>query len=209
MIESFVLYPLVISYTEPMSVGKKRSYAKSYQRHNGGVRSLQWANYRAAAIRLRELVQNIPLEGKRILDIGCGFGDLIPFIAAQTLNFTYTGVDLLHEFTEEAQKRYPECKFVTADYFSKPFGTFDVIFCSGALNGRGDAIEERKRKIQKMFNNAKEVLIFNMAGGTNIQNSENSKLFYADSTDILSFCISLTPKIIFKQHYHFTITMFK
>lgn len=145
--------------------------------------------------------------------MGCGFGDLIPFIARESLDFTYTGVDLLPQFTEEAKRRYPEHTFKTSDFFAKPFGKFDVVFCSGALNGQSaNPIAERTEKIATLFAHTREVLAFNMAGSAAPHNTETGAVYYADSAEILRFCLTLTPKVILKQHYHpkdFTIIMFR
>ncbi len=196
-----------------MSEKKINSYTKSFDKHDGGIRSLQWAGYKAAATRFTQLTGDFPLHQKAILDVGCGFGDLIPFISKEALDFTYTGIDLIAQFTDEATKRYPEHTFQTGDFFAAPEGMFDVVFCSGALNGRGDdPLGERTEKIATLFTHTREVLAFNMAGGASPHNKETGPVFYADSAEILSFCLTLTPKVIFKQHYHpkdFTIIMFK
>ena len=192
---------------------KIQSYRKEFQKHDGGIKSLQWASYKSAANRFQQLVSEFELAGKDVLDVGCGFGDLIPFLSYKTSNFNYTGIDLLSEFTTEAQKRYPEHRFQTLDYFANsPKEKYDVVFCCGALNGQGEnPLKERKRKILILFNQAKEVLVFNMAGGTGIFN-DSKRIYYADSRKILDYCLTLTPKVILKQHYHskdFTIFMFK
>jgi len=196
-----------------MSEGKIKSYIKSFEKYDGGIRSLQWVSYKAAAVRFVNLVEDIEFNNKSVLDVGCGFGDLIPFITSRALHFKYTGIDLLHEFTDEAQKRYPDYEFITGDYFTKRLGKFDVICCSGALNGRSaNVMEDRKAKIKNMFNKANDALVFNMAGGYKVKNSEKSKVYYADSSEILEYCLTLTSRIIFKQHYHnkdFTIALFK
>jgi len=196
-----------------MSEKKIRSYTKSFEKHQGGIRALQWKEYRAAATRFVQLVGDFPLEKKSILDVGCGFGDLIPFIAHESLDFTYTGVDLLPQFTEEAARRYPEHTFKTGDFFAKPFGKYDVVFCSGALNGRSEnPVAERTEKIATLFAHTRKVLAFNMAGGASPHNAETGAVYYADSAEILRFCLTLTPKVILKQHYHpkdFTIIMFR
>lgn len=74
-----------------------------------------------------------------------------------------------------------------------------------------DSVDIRKEKISRLFDSAREVLAFNMAGGTDVMN-ESKKIYYTNSQEILNYCMSITPKVIFKQHYHtkdFTIIMFK
>lgn len=195
------------------SAGKIRSYSKSYEKFDGGIKSLQWSSYKAAAIRYKNLVENIDFEGKTVLDVGCGFGDVIPFIVAKTSNFQYTGVDLLEVFTNEAQKRYPEFEFIAKDFFTTTIKTYDIVLCSGALNGKStQPIKDRSIKIKKLFEHTNDTLVFNMAGGIKISNSDTSRVVYVPSTEILNYCLTLTTKIIFKQHYHkkdFTIALFK
>ncbi len=196
-----------------MSEKKVRSYTRSLLKYHGGIRSLQWKNYKSAATRFTQLVGDFPLHNKTILDVGCGLGDLIPFISSESLDFTYTGIDLMPPFIEEAKRRYPEHTFEIRDFFASPSGEFDVIFCSGVLNGRIDnPFAERTSKIATLFTHTREVLAFNMAGGRAPQNKATGPVYYSNSLEILEFCLTLTPKVILKQHYHpkdFTIIMFR
>lgn len=204
--------PRILKYPKVIDNKKTKSYRDSFKKHEGGIKSLQWASYKSAANRFKQLVGDFNLEGKTILDVGCGFGDLVPFISNYANNFTYTGVDLLDDFIHEAQKRYPEHSFRELDYFSNPLDEdYDVVFCSGALNSAKDNVKIRKEKIQILFSKTKYALAFNMAGGHGVFN-KNKKIYYADSAEILNYCTSLTSKVVFKQHYHkrdFTIIMFK
>jgi hypothetical protein len=63
-----------------------------------------------------------------------------------------------------------------------------------------------------MFEHA-SVLAFNMAGGhPQPKNIRKNRVYYVDSYQILKFCQSLTPKVIFRHHYRFndfTIVMYK
>ena len=196
-----------------MENSKIKSYRRSFEKYDGGIQSLQWTSYKSAALRFANLVKDVNLDNRSVLDVGCGFGDLVPFIASKTLHFEYTGVDLMNEFIAEAKKRYPEFEFKAADFFSQSLGTFDIVFCSGALNGKSEnVIGDRKQKIKKMFRCANEALVFNMAGGFKATNLKSSQVYYADSLHILAYCMTLTPKIIFRHHYRkndFTIVMYK
>lgn len=188
-------------------------YNKGFNDHGESPKALQWTSYKSAAIRYRQLVNDLELGNKSILDAGCGMGDLLPYIYAKTANFQYLGVDVTPEFIDIAKKRYHGHEFQVADPFSDEFTErFDVVVSSGVLNANKPSwLEERKQRIQKLYVIADEVLAFNMAGGL-APLPEGKKVAYARALDILNFCISLTPKIIFKSHYHrkdFTIVMFK
>jgi len=194
---------------------KVESYTNSWKKHGSGIQSLQWNSYLSAAKRYRNLVEDIDFSGKTVLDVGCGFGDIIPFIAAKTDSFTYTGIDLMPQFIEEAKNRYPdrEFKFIVGDYFTQPLDEkFDIVLCSGALNGNmSDPITFRKDAITTMLTHSKETCAFNMAGGKNIKNDTDSNVYYADPEEILAFSKTLASKVILRDKYHpqdFTLVLF-
>jgi len=190
-------------------------YKSKFQKHRGNIKSLKWANYTAAAQRYKQIVADLNFENKKILDVGCGFGDILSYIKAKTEKFEYTGIDLIDNFIKQAQKRYPEFEFKLGDYFENPLKeNFDIILCCGALNSNfAEAINYRKRAIKIMFERANFALSFNMAGNfPQPKNKKSSKVFYADSLEILNYCFTLTNKIIFRHYYHnkdFTIVMRK
>lgn len=187
-------------------------YKKSLTEHGQSPKALLWANYRIAAVRYKELVVDTPIEGKSILDAGCGMGDLLPFLYAKSSNFRYLGVDTSEGFIEIAKKRYEGHEFKVADPFAKKIGSYDVVISSGVMNGNvEDWLEKRKRAIAQLFGMANETLAFNMSGG--ITPAPNTALnAFAKLEEIQAFCASLTPKLIVRNHYStkgFTIVMFK
>lgn len=189
-------------------------YKKTFALHGSGIKSLQWNNYTSASSRYRELVTDLDFSDRHILDVGCGFGDLLPFIRAKTRNFHYTGVDRQPEFVAEAQKRYPDYDFIEGDYLTKPSKQkYDIIMCSGVLNAkREDYLDFRKEAVTLLFSRAKEAAAFNMAGHfPQPENKASSNIFYANAQTILDHCFTLTNKIIFRQSYStkdFTVILF-
>lgn len=77
----------------------------------GGVLSpmLKRARLRQAARYLR--------PGDRIVDLGCGDGDLAAAVAGPIV---YTGVDVDHDVLEAGRTRFPEHRFVSHDILSGP-----------------------------------------------------------------------------------------
>lgn len=198
------------------------SYQKRLRRYGASPRALKWRNKGAAHQRYRHLTGELNFEGKSVLDVGCGFGDVIWFIQRRAENFDYTGIDIVPEFIKEARKRYPEYKFVAGDYFAEPLESdFDIVLCSGALNSNvpnntgivEDNMAWRKEAILTMWNHTKRALAFNMAGShPQPQNGSGNKTWYADSLEVLKYCLTLSRKVILLHHYHatdFTIILFK
>ncbi|MCC6589791.1 MAG: class I SAM-dependent methyltransferase [Bryobacterales bacterium] len=71
--------------------------------------------------------------GERILDIGCGTGQLTAEIAAAGAKVI--GVDLSSQMIDQARWNYPGLEFEVADVRHLPFnGEFDAVFSNAALH---------------------------------------------------------------------------
>ncbi len=78
-----------------------------------------------------ELLQ--PRDGERILDLGCGTGQLTAEIAASGAQVV--GLDSSPEMLGQARQNYPNLKFVLADAASFRFEeSFDAVFSNAALH---------------------------------------------------------------------------
>ncbi|MCC7543439.1 class I SAM-dependent methyltransferase [bacterium] len=194
---------------------KIEEYQEKFREHQGSPQSLKWTDRVSAEARYAQLVADIDFNGKTILDVGCGFGDISEFISSKAGNYTYVGIDMVPEFIEVAKQRYPEHTFIEGNYFLEPLPDMhDIVMCCGALNSNmDDPIGFRKQAIQTMWQHANEAVVFNMAGRHPRPNySAKSSIYYADSLEILDFCTTLTTKVILRQHYSkkdFTIVLYK
>jgi SAM-dependent methyltransferase len=76
----------------------------------------------------------LPLQGKRVLDAGCGVGHHTPFYSAR--GCTVVGIDGRPENIETMKRLYPEVEAIVGDVQEvdlEPFGAFDVVHCFGLL----------------------------------------------------------------------------
>lgn len=87
------------------------------------------------AARLKHLATlNLPLEGKRVLDLGCGPGDLAQFFVERGCDVVC--IDARQENIDKLQRQYPGLTAHVADVETaslEEFGTFDIVFCYGLL----------------------------------------------------------------------------
>ncbi len=91
------------------------------------------------------LLQGLDVNGKRILDIGCGIGGPV-FEMARTHGATVVGIDLEAPLIERAQQDAQnygltdQCTFQTVEEGPLPFDdeTFDVVISSGAFTQIAD-----------------------------------------------------------------------
>jgi trans-aconitate methyltransferase len=194
---------------------RRQGYQKSFAKHGARPQAMQWKDYPAAAQRFVQLAADLPIAHKSILDVGCGMGDLLPYLYAKAAGqpFTYHGVDITPEFIEVARQRFAGHEFSVGNPFeTMPAGTFDIIVASGIMNAdQPDWLTQRKHMIKQLFDQAHECLAFNMAGWTGAAES-HGHVAYADSQAITRFCQKLTPDMIVRQHYHakdFTVILFK
>jgi 2-polyprenyl-3-methyl-5-hydroxy-6-metoxy-1,4-benzoquinol methylase len=74
--------------------------------------------------RLQAVADRIP-PGSKVLDIGIGWGEIVPMVLARG-NCRYTGIDFSERIVEEAAKKQPACRFLVGG-IEQIAETFDVI----------------------------------------------------------------------------------
>lgn len=195
---------------------RKKDYQRAYRQYGNNPKSLQWTSRHSMDVRFVQMIDSLDFKNKSVLDVGSGLGSFVDAIKSQTEKFSYLGVDIVPEFISQAQKNYPNYRFLELNYFENPLDTvFDVVVASGCLNyNQGvNTLTYRQQYIKTMFDHASYALAFNMAGyHPQPNNSKYSRVYYVDSFDIFNYCFSLTSNIIFKQHYDpldFTLILFK
>lgn len=98
---------------------------------------LGWENREAQLARFGVLLSNVRLEGKSLLDLGCGLGNLLEFIKQNGKKVQYTGVDILEDMILSARRKNPDAEFVLGDVFTEDLfseNSFDVVYSSGLFN---------------------------------------------------------------------------
>lgn len=74
-----------------------------------------------------------PTRGEKILDLGCGTGDLAYEISKK--GATVTGMDLSTEMIEKARKKYSDINFINGDAENFQLDeSFDAVFSNAALH---------------------------------------------------------------------------
>ena len=88
----------------------------------------------------KELVQLLsPRAGERILDVGCGTGQLTAEIAKTGAEVV--GTDFSPDMITAARLNFPDLRFEVADATSLPFNNeFDAVFSNAVLHWVGDQL---------------------------------------------------------------------
>ncbi|HEY8148025.1 MAG TPA: methyltransferase domain-containing protein [Vicinamibacteria bacterium] len=119
------------SYLEP--------YSRARRQKAKGARALLWVGRRDQIVRFEAIVRACPLAGRRVLDVGCGPGDLLGFLRRRgILPAHYVGLEAQPWLVRAARRRdYERSTIVEGDFVKDPqtlrVGAEVVIF-SGSLN---------------------------------------------------------------------------
>jgi SAM-dependent methyltransferase len=87
------------------------------------------------ARELQRLLRGLITPGSRVLEVGCGLGDLLSSLVHDKSAAEGVGIDISPRMIERARHRHPELdlRVVDADRDSLPEGPFDAIILSDAI----------------------------------------------------------------------------
>ena len=95
-------------------------YNPRYDPEKSNYQNCGWGSLASQNTRFQQLFRNVKFEGRKILDFGCGTGDLVAFLVKQNSDFSYLGVDVSTRLLDQAQDQYRD--------------NSQVQFCLGDLN---------------------------------------------------------------------------
>lgn len=118
-------------------------------------RALGWTKGKQEE-RFSALTSRIDLaRAKSVLDVGCGFGDLYPFLRDHGFDGRYVGIDFIDELLDVGRKAYPDAELALADIDDfDPGESFDLVVASGIFNGvlvHEDPWARIRRTLERMF----------------------------------------------------------
>lgn len=85
--------------------------------------------------KLKEVLKLLPLDSKKVLDIGCSSGVLTAEVAKLLKGGKIIGLDSYQGAITFAQKKYPHIEFKCADAHKLPYDdkVFDLVICTETL----------------------------------------------------------------------------
>jgi SAM-dependent methyltransferase len=140
-------------------------YNKRLELYGRDVRTVGWGSRADQLMRFEVLLRNLDLRGKSFLDVGCGLGDLVPFLNDRTNgDFQYIGIDVAETLVEDAKylHTYRGCDFLHGDIFSIDVPKVDIAVLSGALSLRTPGITEyAQQTLERMYLLSREAACLN------------------------------------------------
>lgn len=194
-------------------------YLRDLKKFGKNSKAFHWKNKESQKIRFKVLTEAVSKQDLKssktsILDVGCGFVDFYAYLKKLGFSGKYVGTEIVPEFAQAAQERFPEIEVLTQDIYKKPLNEkFDYVIANGIMNHKIENIDQYQKKFIKiMFGQAKKCLAFNLASKYRKIKKESSRIHYADPVEYFSYCMSLSPKVILRHDYllrDFTIFIYR
>ena len=105
--------------------------------HKASCHKVGWKSQETQEARFAALSAAGDIQGKSILDFGCGLGCLYGYLRELGWKGEYTGIDVLDVMVNGARRRFPEAVFEKRNILlDPPRRQWDYVLISGVFNHR-------------------------------------------------------------------------
>ena len=187
-------------------------YQDLVQKYGHDPRACDYGRPQSQEIKFRVLSEAMPVKGRSVLDVGCGFADFHRFLWDRFGEVRYSGIDVCPAMVEEARRLDPGCEVKLANILDASIRErFDLVTANGIFYLLGDeAWPTMQEIVRRMYAVAEHAVAFNSLSSW--AEDKDPGEFYADPAEVLQFCRTLTPWVLLRHDYHprdFTIYMYK
>ncbi|MDD5718019.1 MAG: class I SAM-dependent methyltransferase [Sulfuricurvum sp.] len=186
-------------------------YSSRYEQLGKNIRTLGWGSEQQQHYRFQKTLNHLSLEGKTLLDIGCGFGDYLHFLHTHAVPFRhYHGWDINPNFIAEANQTYREdakSTFETKNIADIPLQpTADIAIMLGLLNynlkSSMNNYDYSHTLITQAFSLVNELLIVDfLSDHLTPEYPQEDFVFYHNPGKMLEFALSLSPNVVLYHDY--------
>ncbi|MHC4218242.1 MAG: class I SAM-dependent methyltransferase [Planctomycetota bacterium] len=183
-------------------------YREAVERFGAGFRATLWNDPEAQALRFDVMIGLADLEGRTVLDVGCGHGDFAARLLERRVPFArYVGVDAVRELVEAAgARRLDRCEFACGDAVADPSvlrsGEPDFVCISGTLNTMDE--DTARSLVAGAFAAATRAVVFNFLSGLGdprYADRDPAPARRFDPRRWLDFALGLSRRVTFSQAY--------
>jgi SAM-dependent methyltransferase len=162
-------------------------YTSRLMLHGDRPEALRWTP--SGQVARYEAISQISdsIHGSRVLDYGCGKGDLYAHWLSKGIRPIYTGVDITPELIELARLKYRECDFWVLDIEDGALESeFELGFVCGVFNNRVEgSTQSLKNSISLLFRHVTEGLAINAV--SSLSRNKDIDINYVDPDELLAF----------------------
>jgi SAM-dependent methyltransferase len=190
-----------------------RWYEAHVQRFGYGYRALGFGRRSSQEKRFGAILGLGELHGASLLDVGCGFGDLLAWLEARGVQPRYTGVDLCQPMVAHCRKRFAgsDARFVTGDALTwTPEAPADFVVASGIFGlAARDARTRLRPTLARLFTFCRKGLAVNFLSNRAPRRVARLQL---DPCEMLKEALALTPSVRLDHSYlpnDFTLLLYR
>ena len=191
-----------------------RWYADKVRRYGFDHRGLGFRTRSSQEKRFEALLGLGDFHGKRLLDVGCGFGDLLRFLRARGIEPRYTGLDICEPMVARCRESFDAGagRFLVGDVLRhEPDEEYDFVIASGIFGLDADGMRERiAPTVERMFSWCGAGMAANFLSARSPTPAEAR--VYVDPADALAIGLALTPAARLDHTYlpnDFTLHLYK
>ncbi|MFC1563778.1 class I SAM-dependent methyltransferase [candidate division KSB1 bacterium] len=192
----------------------KEFFGKCVKRHGDNVHSLAWESDHSQRTRFSILAQIADLDGKSILDVGCGKADLYDFLIEEGISVEYYGVDLTLGMLDLARKNFTGISLFYRDFLAEArYPEVDYVLSSGVANVKTPNNQKYMEDvIVKMYSLCRMGVGVNMLSSYAPESKMHNGMYFYSPEEMFKFAMKLTRDVILRHDYlsnDFTLYLYK
>ena len=174
-------------------------YRRLLAEHGDSPQAVQYSCIQSQERRFELLADIGDLRYKRILDFGCGTGQLGSYLKRNGIEIEYFGTDIVPEFLTLCRSKFPKGHFEEFSRLSQM--NFDYIFIGGVFNNKmANNQAFYQETIRKLFPMCRLGISFNMMSA--YVDYQDSALFYEYPENVFGFIKrDITPFVTLRNDY--------
>lgn len=203
-----------MSRSLPPDAQTTRFYESHVRRFGYGYRGLGFGRRSSQQKRFAAAAALGCFHGASLLDVGCGFGDLLAWLNARGVRPRYTGLDLCVPMVERCRKRFhdADARFVVGDALTHEVEEpYDYVVASGIFGYAARGTRARVQPtLERLFAMTRIGLAVNFL--SRCAPSRSPGRLYLHAADVLGFALTLTPAVRMDHTYlpnDFTLCMYR
>lgn len=196
-------------------------YRTRFYKEGETPKALGWGCKEDQLERFWVISENIDLEGKTVLDLGCGFADFYGYLLDKNITCNYIGIDIIPEFIKCCKEKYKQGTFLNGNIMldSMKIPKADIVITTGTLNLKLKLIDNltyTKNFMKLAFEKAREALSMDfLSCHLTDDYPKEDFVFYYNPKDVLDMAFDLTNNIKLVHNYkaipqkEFTLMLYK
>jgi SAM-dependent methyltransferase len=201
----------------PLEQDIEKYYTEKVRKHGATPQGVDWNGEESQTIRFDQLLKIVDTKPFTLLDYGCGYGALLPYLKKSFNDFSYSGFDVSDEMIAHAKRMHSD---INAKWFTdkQQLPQADYTIASGIFNVKqttntADWQRYVLETLDHIHRHSKIGFSFNILTKYSDQDRMKNYLFYADPLELFDYCkTQFSPSVALLHDYklyEFTILVRK